>query len=64
MAGYTLKKIPPEIFKFILDEQNRLKRERCTNKFSFETTIYKLLREYMQARAAQVNHNINGRNEL
>lgn len=53
MTGYGLKNIPPEIFKFILDEQNRLKRERCTNKFSFETTIYILLRECMNLRNEQ-----------
>lgn len=46
MTGYGLKKIPQEIYRFILFEQNRLKQQRGTNSFSFETTVYSILREH------------------
>lgn len=46
MAGYTLKKIPQDIYKFILSEQNKLKQQRGTNSFSYETALYSLLREH------------------
>jgi len=46
MAGYCLHNVPPDIFKFIIEEQTRLKKERGTNQFSFACTIYKMLREY------------------
>ena len=46
MKSYGLKKIPSDIYKFIYSEQDRLKKQRCTNKFSFETTIYNLLRDH------------------
>jgi len=46
MPGYTFKKIPQDIYKFILSKQNKLKQQRGTNKFSFETAAYALLREH------------------
>lgn len=46
MTGYGLKKIPQDIYRFILNEQNKLKQARGTNKFSFETSVYLLLREH------------------
>lgn len=46
MTGYGLKKIPPEIFKFIFQEQSRIKERIGTNTYSFECTVYKLLREH------------------
>jgi hypothetical protein len=55
MAGYGLKKIPPDIFKFVIEEQNKIKKERGTNKLSFETVIYKMLREYKRCREENPN---------
>lgn len=46
MTGYGLKKIPQDIYRFILNEQNKLKQQRGTNSFSFETTVYSLMREH------------------
>jgi hypothetical protein len=46
MTGYGLKKIPTDIFKFIRQEQDKLKQQRGTNMFSFETTVYTLLRDH------------------
>lgn len=46
MTGYGLKKIPPDIFRFIMQEQTRIKEERGTNQYSFECVVYKLLREH------------------
>lgn len=46
MTGYGLKKIPQDIFKFVIHHQNKLKADRGTNKISFEIVIYKLLREH------------------
>lgn len=50
MAGYCLKNIPSDVFKFVIDEQTRLKKERGTNKYSFETTMYKMLRDYKRCK--------------
>jgi len=46
MKGYGLKKIPSDIFKFIYLEQLRFKQHKGTNSFSFELTIYALLKEH------------------
>ena len=55
MTGYGLKKIPSDIYKFILDEQLQMKKERGTNKLSFETVIYKMLRDYKRCREENKN---------
>lgn len=46
MTGYGLKNIPPDIFKFILQEQSLIKQKKGTNKYSFECAVYSLLREH------------------
>lgn len=46
MTGYGLKKIPQDIFKFVIQQQGKLKAERGTNKLSFESVVYKLIREH------------------
>lgn len=46
MKGYGLKKIPQDIFKFLIEQQNKIKETHGTNKYSFECTIYKILREH------------------
>lgn len=50
MTGYGLKKIPADLYRFIREEQDRIKREHGTNKYSFESTIYKMLRDYKRCR--------------
>jgi len=50
MTGYGLKNIPADLYRFIRDEQDRIKKERGTNKYSFESTIYKMLRDYKRCR--------------
>jgi hypothetical protein len=46
MKGYGLKNIPPDVFKFIIEQQNAIKELHGTNKYSFECTLYKILREH------------------
>jgi hypothetical protein len=46
MTGYGLKKIPSDIYKFIYQEQDRIKKQKGTNSYSFELAIYCLLREH------------------
>ena len=55
MAGYCLKNIPSDVFKFIIEEQSRLKQERGTNKYSFESTIYKMLKDYKRCKEENKN---------
>lgn len=50
MTGYGLKQIPPDVFRMIMEEQTKIKKERGTNKYSFESTIYKMLRDYARCR--------------
>lgn len=46
MAGYCLKNIPPEIFKFIIYEQRKLQDQRGVYRLSAEIALYALLREH------------------
>lgn len=46
MAGYGFHNIPADVFKFVREEQDRIKKEKGTNQFSFACTIYKLLRDH------------------
>lgn len=46
MAGYCLHNVPPDIYKFLMNELNKNKLSRGTNKFSIETSLYILLREH------------------
>lgn len=47
---YMLKNIPEEVFKIVQKEQNDIKEQRGTNSFSFESTVYKMLRDYERCR--------------
>ena len=49
-SSYLLKKIPKDVFKFVQKEQSVIKEEKGTNSFSFESTIYKMLRDYKKCR--------------
>lgn len=46
MTGYGLKKIPRDIYKFIIQRQNKMKDQRGTNKLAFELAVYTLLKEH------------------
>lgn len=46
MAGYGFHDIPADVFKFVREEQDRIKKEKGTNQFSFACTVYRLLREH------------------
>lgn len=45
-TSYTLKAIPEDVYKIVQKEQTDIKMKKGTNLFSFESTIYKMLREY------------------
>lgn len=42
---YTLRNIPPDVFEIVQKEQSQIKLKRKTNSFSFECTIYKMIRD-------------------
>lgn len=46
----TLKDIPPEVFQIVQKEQAEIKARKKTNQFSFEATIYKMIRDYDKCR--------------
>lgn len=41
----TLRSIPPDVYKFLLDEQWKEKKEKGRGMFSLESTVYKLIKE-------------------
>lgn len=45
-----LKKIPPDVYSIVQDEQSKIKKQKGTNSFSFECTIYKMIRDYDKCR--------------
>jgi hypothetical protein len=53
MASCYLKDIPTEVNKIILDEQTRAKKEKGTNQYSIESTIYKIIREYQRCKEVE-----------
>lgn len=44
-TSYTLKAIPADVYKLIQKEQAAIKEKRGTGMFSFECTIYKMIRD-------------------
>lgn len=48
--SYTLKQIPNDVFKIILKEQNQIKEKNGIGKYSFESTIYKMIKDYDRCR--------------
>ena len=54
MAGYCLKQLPVDVFKFIIAEQGKIKTEKGVNQYSFERVIIKLLREHPNYEAFKV----------
>lgn len=47
---YTLKEIPADVFKIVQKEQNQIKEKKGTGKFSFESTLYKMIKDYDRCR--------------
>lgn len=47
---YTLRSIPPDVYDIVLKEQNEIKQKKKTNSFSFECTLYKMIRDYEKCR--------------
>lgn len=50
--SFTLRNIPPDVFKILLSEQSK---ERAKNKgvFGLNRVVYKLIREYEKCRQAE-----------
>lgn len=48
--SHTLKSIPPDVYRIIQKEQSDIKLKKGTNSFSFECTIYKMIRDYERCR--------------
>lgn len=44
-SSYTLKEIPPDVYQFVQQQQSKIKEKKGTNQFSFECTVYKMLRD-------------------
>lgn len=59
--SYPLTNIPPDVFKFIIDEQSKIKKQKGIRQYSFATTIYKMLRDYK--RCMEENRNFKPSNE-
>jgi hypothetical protein len=47
---YLLKDIPKDVFRIVQKEQGVVKEAKGTNSFSFESTIYKMIRDYDKCR--------------
>lgn len=50
--SHTLKSIPADVYRIIQREQSEIKIKKGTNSFSFECTIYKMIRDYNKCRAS------------
>lgn len=48
----TLRKIPPDVFQILLQEQHEAKSNRNIGRFGIEQTIYKVVREFERCKKA------------
>lgn len=55
MRAYTLKKIPQDVHKIVIEEQARIKKETGRNQISFEYVVHKMLRDYQKCREENQN---------
>lgn len=46
----TLRTIPADVFKIVLQEQGRIKNQRGVGKFGIEQTLYSIIREWKRCR--------------
>lgn len=53
--AYTLRDIPDDVFSMVQKEQSEIKRKKRINLWSFESTIYKMLRDYNKCRKENVD---------
>lgn len=49
-SSYTLKEIPEDVYNIVLAEQSEIKKKKKINQFSFESTIYKMIRDLNKCR--------------
>jgi hypothetical protein len=54
MAAHTLKDIPDDIIKFILEEQEKIKEKKGVRVYSMDLTVYHLLRELRACRKGEI----------
>lgn len=45
-----LKQIPEEVYRIIQKEQSEIKQKKKIGKFSLESTIYKMIKDYDRCR--------------
>jgi hypothetical protein len=50
MPGASIPEIPPDIYKFIQQEQGKVKERRGNSQFSIGQTIVKMLKDYKKCR--------------
>lgn len=48
--SHTLRNIPADVYRVVQKEQSEIKQKKGTNMFSFECTIYKMIRDYNKCR--------------
>lgn len=53
MAAFSLKNIPADILKFILEEQQKIKEKKGVRVYSMDLTVYHLLRELRACRKGE-----------
>lgn len=53
MKALTLRKIPEDVAKIVLEQQKEEKLRRKQGMFGFEQTIYKIIRDYERCRKAE-----------
>lgn len=55
MAAFQLTDIPADIYKFIQEEQAKIKIDKGINQYSMPATVYKMLRDYKRCREENKN---------
>lgn len=50
MAAITLRNVPADVFKIILDEQAKEKQSKGIGQFSLERAVYKLIKDCAKCR--------------
>jgi hypothetical protein len=50
---YSLRAMPPDIYKIVIRAQNQIKLQRGINQYSMEQTIYHLIRDWQKCRGGK-----------
>lgn len=53
MKALTLRRIPDDIFRILLIEQNKEKINKNKGQFGLEQTIYKIIRDYERCKRSE-----------